>query len=845
MRKMREYINKKTIRRLDGLLFLVVMLLGSLDMRAEGSRDLHPSGKEGRRAYLRAYKSTAENYPFANEGIHYVYVKSGETITLASSAQGKGGNARMRLYDTKGNLVVNEVTAGQIPNRVSELAGPQLQGGTVANRYTPVYYRAAVSGIYRVEFVGPATAEPGTSVDADVNWTQPVNTSGIMAWDVSVINTANTGFIPGRVYTNVLNLSNGTAAPATTGFYGVLFTLTKDGYTYRVNNNGNNGMYFTFMVNNNGFINASTGDPLYKSLNTTTNLNGRVHSPNVADNAKQITHKMFYTLPAADLPATSQGAVPGGTTWLKNPVVKPDVKDVQLKGADGTPGQISNKGGLVEFSAAVQGSYTVVIESTDTPASFVTRTMAGTAVAGFNQVSWDGKDGAGNPLPAGSTPAKITVQLQGAEVHFPFFDMEYNKNGFILELLDHNNLNNVVSDIVYWNDIDVANPTNGSASNPRNNSHLPADLGGVDSNGISSKVNGHIWGIGGSGANGLFGDLKSIDTWTFIKGEAQTTVVFVFVSEADLKITSVTPDKGSLRKGDEITYTVKVGNDGPSDVTGSTFTFKIPDGFDPVDMVFSGNGCGAESMQIEYDAVTHTYTSKLDLPDGCEITYEIKVKATDPETGSVEVEAAILRPNDVTDPDATNTNQGVPPTDAHYECDNNGLSVPCNNIKTNNVVTYSNPEFILIKDGVFNDESGNGLARAGETITYTLTLKNTGDVNLADIILNDPLLGGEITVIPEKSINADDILDVGETWTYKLEYTLTAADISSKGVYNRANAGARDTITGDDIEKESVPAVPLQPGDPGYDPYKPDHTYVPLKVRSFLITNPMIRQRIK
>ena len=33
----------------------------------------------------------------------------------------------------------------------------------------------------------------------------------------------------------------------------------------------------------------------------------------------------------------------------------------------------------------------------------------------------NGKDGADNPLPAGTVPAKVTVQLQGAEVHFPFF----------------------------------------------------------------------------------------------------------------------------------------------------------------------------------------------------------------------------------------------------------------------------------------------------------------------------------------------------------------------------------------------------------------------------------------
>lgn len=57
--------------------------------------------------------------------------------------------------------------------------------------------------------------------------------------------------------------------------------------------------------------------------------------------------------------------------------------------------------------------------------------------------------------------------------------------------------------------------------------------------------------------------------------------------------------------------------------------------------------------------------------------------------GPVQVQAAILRPNDVTDPDATNTTPGVPPTSAQYECANNGLGGVCNNIVNHNTVTFT------------------------------------------------------------------------------------------------------------------------------------------------------------
>lgn len=660
---------------------MLITLFSGTEVWADGSRDLYPSGKQGRRAYLRAHTSSSTNYPFPNHGIHYVYAVTGETITLASSAQNRGGNSRIRLYDPNGNLVVNNTDNGQIANRTAELAGPRLQGqGAGGNRYAPIYHNVTQTGIYRVEFVAPATNDPSTSVDADSNWSQPTNNSGIMAWDVSVINSSNNGFISGRVYTNVLNLSNGTSQANSTGFYGVFYALTKDGYTYRVDNNGNNGMYFTFMVNNNGFIDASTGDPLYKSLNTTTNLNGRVHDPNTADISKQITHKMFYTLPSNDLPTSASGAVPGGATWLKNPVTEPDVSDVKLVGIEGTPGQVGSKGGYVEFDANTQGSYIIIIESTDAPATFVTRTLTGSAVTGLNQILWDGKDGANNSLPAGVAPAKITVQLQGAEVHFPFFDMEYNTNGFILELLDHTNLSNAVSDIVYWNDTDISATSNGSIPNPINNSHLPP----TNSTGISSNTNGHIFGVGGSGTSNQFGDNRSLDTWTFIRGEATTVITDVAVKEADLQVTEITPGSTTVLQGNDITFTVKVLNGGPSDVEGAPFSFVVPPGFEPgsITPVFNGNSCGIESTTITYDATENKYVSELDLSNGCEVTYSITVKSTIATAGGDHnFEATILRPNDVTDPDATNPNPAIPPTDPHYECDNNGLAIDCNNIQ--------------------------------------------------------------------------------------------------------------------------------------------------------------------
>jgi hypothetical protein len=538
---------------------------------ADGSKDLYPSGTTGNRAYLRSNTGVTENWPFPNRGTHFVYAEVGETITLASSAQ-SGTTKRIRLYAPNGNEVTLTVAnnQGNIADRNAELAGPRRVGQAAGdNRYLPIYYTvpAGAAGIYKVEFDGTGN-NSGSVTGAATSLSQPSNSSYVAGWDVSVINTTNTDFIKGRVYTNVLNMS--VASSTTTGFYGLVYVLTKDGYTYRVNNNGNNGIYFTFFVNNNGFVNATTKVPIYKSLNTTTGIGNQVHDPNLADTDVSITHKLFYTQPSADLPLDVEvsGAVPGGKTWLKNTIVVPKVEEVKVLGTDNTEGQISSKGGYIRFKTESQGTFTIKIESTGTPA-FTTRHMYGAAKIGENSVYWDGKDGDNIPIPAGHVPAKITVQLQGAEVHFPFFDMEMNLRGTIIELLDHNNLNNVLSDIVYWDDSNItinSNNNSGSSSSPVNNSHLPP----TNSSGISSNSNGHKWAVGISNASYGFGNEKSIDTWTFIKGEEKTIETAVTIKEADLQVSSVTVDKSSVRLEEEdtngdynptiLSYTVKVKN---------------------------------------------------------------------------------------------------------------------------------------------------------------------------------------------------------------------------------------------------------------------------------------------
>ncbi|MEE4000731.1 hypothetical protein V1T75_10310, partial [Tenacibaculum sp. FZY0031] len=95
----------------------------------------------------------------------------------------------------------------------------------------------------------------------------------------------------------------------------------------------------------------------------------------------------------------------------------------------------------------------------------------------------------------------------------------------------------------------------------------------------------------------------------------------------------------------------------------------------------------------------------------------------------------------------------------------------------------------LIKTALFNDENSDGCSNVGETITYSFTLTNTGNTTITNVVLTDPMLGGTIALASGDTDN-DNLLDVGETWAYSANYTITQTNIDTGSVSNQA------TVTG-------------------------------------------------
>src|SRR5690606_19114075 len=92
-----------------------------------------------------------------------------------------------------------------------------------------------------------------------------------------------------------------------------------------------------------------------------------------------------------------------------------------------------------------------------------------------------------------------------------------------------------------------------------------------------------------------------------------------------------------------------------------------------------------------------------------------------------------------------------------------------------------NPAIALIKVGVPADENGNGCADLGETILYSFSVKNTGNVALTNVIVTDPVIavvGGPISLTAGQEDGA----------TFTAVYTVTQTDVDTGFIEDQATA---------------------------------------------------------
>lgn len=99
------------------------------------------------------------------------------------------------------------------------------------------------------------------------------------------------------------------------------------------------------------------------------------------------------------------------------------------------------------------------------------------------------------------------------------------------------------------------------------------------------------------------------------------------------------------------------------------------------------------------------------------------------------------------------------------------------------------------------DIGSDGVVKPGDIITYTFTVKNTGNVVIDGITITDTMLGVVNTSI------VSPLLIPGQVGNYTFDYRITAADIIAGSIVNTA------TVNGIDIYGNSVTDVSDDPND--------------------------------
>jgi uncharacterized repeat protein (TIGR01451 family) len=111
------------------------------------------------------------------------------------------------------------------------------------------------------------------------------------------------------------------------------------------------------------------------------------------------------------------------------------------------------------------------------------------------------------------------------------------------------------------------------------------------------------------------------------------------------------------------------------------------------------------------------------------------------------------------------------------------------------------PQMTVVKTGTLND-GGDGSADPNDTITYTFTLKNTGNVTLQNVTLIDT--GANLTGLPIPTLAPG----ATDTLTFTASHSLTAVEIAT-GSYVNSVTGLAKAASGEDVTVTTSTTTPL------------------------------------
>ncbi|MFJ4225164.1 hypothetical protein ACIPYT_13105, partial [Microbacterium sp. NPDC089695] len=252
----------------------------------------------------------------------------------------------------------------------------------------------------------------------------------------------------------------------------------------------------------------------------------------------------------------------------------------------------------------------------------------------------------------------------------------------------------------------------------------------------------------------------------FLAQDSDSTTVLL--SAITLAKTSALAPGGTGKAGDVVVYTFTVTNTGQSVLT----DIVISDPLVGLSAITFGTWPGAVGTLTPGQSVTATATYTL--------------KQSDVDAGSVANTATVS---------AADSDGGVRPT---------GSANRVTPIAAAGAVTVT-------KTGAL---ASGTTGRVGDRVNYTFTIRNTGNVTLANASLVDPLPGLSPPVVTWPT-STSGVIPVGQAATATAFYTITQADVDAGSVRNTASASARapagTTVSGSSAQV-TVPTIASAPG---------------------------------